>query len=143
MNVGESVNSKLLYHGSSMESWVGILSRGLLLPSPDHLHSISRSDPGMLGFGIYFSDNPFSRYFSPSPLLLFPSSFPSLLLPLPSSLLLSLPSSLLLSLPSFLLLSLPSSLLLSFLYFILFLPPPPSPLHSYFRLVFPFLKSSP
>src|SRR3990167_7286189 len=127
MNVGESVNSKLLYHGSSMESWVGILSRGLLLPSPDHLHSISRSDPGMLGFGIYFSDNPFSRYFSLSPLLLFPSSFPSLLL----------------SPPSFLLLSLPSSLLLSFLYFILFLPPPPSPLHSYFRLVFPFLKSSP
>src|SRR3990167_11385320 len=96
MNVGESVNSKLLYHGSSMESWVGILSRGLLLPSPDHLHSISRSDPGMLGFGIYFSDNPFSRYFSPSspllpssllllPSLLPPSSFLSLLSPFPFS----------------------------------------------------------
>lgn len=51
-------NQKLLFHGSKVENFVGILSRGLLLP---HIvvgeFGLERSDVGMLGCGIYFSDS--------------------------------------------------------------------------------------
>ncbi len=50
-------NNRLLFHGSKCKNIVGILSRGLLLPN--HLvneFSLTRSDTGMLGNGIYFSD---------------------------------------------------------------------------------------
>ncbi|KAL0963604.1 hypothetical protein UPYG_G00308500 [Umbra pygmaea] len=50
-------NVKPLLHSSSASSFVGILSRGLLLPrvAVEH-HGIERTDVGNLGGGIYFSD---------------------------------------------------------------------------------------
>nr|XP_046221824.1 protein mono-ADP-ribosyltransferase PARP4 isoform X3 [Oncorhynchus gorbuscha] len=50
-------NVKPLLHSSSPSSFVGILSRGLLLPrvGVEH-HGIERTDIGNLGCGIYFSD---------------------------------------------------------------------------------------
>ena len=51
-------NKQLLFHSSHVQNFVGILSRGLLLPKiiVDDFGG-SRSDPGMLGSGIYFSDS--------------------------------------------------------------------------------------
>ncbi|XP_061580075.1 protein mono-ADP-ribosyltransferase PARP4 isoform X2 [Cololabis saira] len=50
-------NIKPLLHSSSSKNFVGILSRGLLLPrvGVEH-HGIDRTDVGNLGSGIYFSD---------------------------------------------------------------------------------------
>lgn len=50
-------NKQLLFHSSQVQNFVGILSRGLLLPKivVDDFGG-SRSDPGMLGSGIYFTD---------------------------------------------------------------------------------------
>ncbi|XP_035988514.1 protein mono-ADP-ribosyltransferase PARP4 isoform X3 [Fundulus heteroclitus] len=50
-------NIKPLLHSSSPSNFVGILSRGLLLPrvGVEH-HGIERTDVGHLGSGIYFSD---------------------------------------------------------------------------------------
>ena len=50
-------NKQLLFHSSQVQNFVGILSRGLLLPKivVDDFGG-SRSDPGMLGGGIYFTD---------------------------------------------------------------------------------------
>ncbi|KAM6934605.1 protein mono-ADP-ribosyltransferase PARP4 [Xenentodon cancila] len=50
-------NIKPLLHSSSSKNFVGILSRGLLLPrvGVEH-HGIERTDVGNLGSGIYFSD---------------------------------------------------------------------------------------
>jgi poly [ADP-ribose] polymerase len=54
-------NIKLLFHGSRVENFVGILSRGLLLPkfhNSDGLEiELDRTDIGMLGAGVYFSDS--------------------------------------------------------------------------------------
>ncbi|XP_028847905.1 protein mono-ADP-ribosyltransferase PARP4 isoform X2 [Denticeps clupeoides] len=49
---------KPLLHSSSPKSFMGILSRGLLLPrvAVEH-HGIERTDVGYLGSGIYFSDS--------------------------------------------------------------------------------------
>ncbi|XP_031548614.1 protein mono-ADP-ribosyltransferase PARP4-like isoform X2 [Actinia tenebrosa] len=51
-------NKKLLYHASRVSNFVGILSRGLLLPKivVDDFGG-KRSDPGMLGSGIYFGSS--------------------------------------------------------------------------------------
>ncbi|XP_060944071.1 protein mono-ADP-ribosyltransferase PARP4 isoform X2 [Limanda limanda] len=50
-------NVQMLLHSSSPSNFVGILSRGLLLPHAgvEH-HGIERTDVGYLGSGIYFSD---------------------------------------------------------------------------------------
>ncbi|XP_029315004.1 protein mono-ADP-ribosyltransferase PARP4 isoform X2 [Cottoperca gobio] len=50
-------NIKPLLHSSSPSNFVGVLSRGLLLPRAgvEH-HGIERTDAGNLGSGIYFSD---------------------------------------------------------------------------------------
>ncbi|XP_047198567.1 protein mono-ADP-ribosyltransferase PARP4 isoform X2 [Hippoglossus stenolepis] len=50
-------NVQMLLHSSSPSNFVGILSRGLLLPHAgvEH-HGIERTDVGNLGSGIYFSD---------------------------------------------------------------------------------------
>ncbi|XP_053184264.1 protein mono-ADP-ribosyltransferase PARP4 [Scomber japonicus] len=50
-------NIKSLLHSSSPNNFVGILSRGLLLPrvGVEH-HGIERTDVGNLGSGIYFTD---------------------------------------------------------------------------------------
>lgn len=49
-------NNKLLFHGSSARNWIGILSRGLLLPKIVTKLGVSRTDAGWLGSGIYFGD---------------------------------------------------------------------------------------
>nr|XP_046259946.1 protein mono-ADP-ribosyltransferase PARP4 [Scatophagus argus] len=62
-------NIKLLLHSSRPSNFVGLLSRGLLLPrvGVEH-HGIERTDAGNLGSGIYFSDsvNTSLKYSRPS-----------------------------------------------------------------------------
>ncbi|CAN0561872.1 unnamed protein product [Rangifer tarandus platyrhynchus] len=50
-------NVRHLLHGSSVQSFVGILSRGLLLPKVVEDRGVKRTDIGNLGSGIYFSDS--------------------------------------------------------------------------------------
>uniref|UniRef100_A0A670HY83 Poly [ADP-ribose] polymerase n=1 Tax=Podarcis muralis TaxID=64176 RepID=A0A670HY83_PODMU len=51
-------NVQTLYHASSVHNFVGILSRGLLLPKiVVEEHGVERTDCGHLGSGIYFSDS--------------------------------------------------------------------------------------
>jgi len=50
-------NVKKLFHGSSTKNWVGILSRGLLLPKIVVSLGVHRTDAGWLGNGIYFGDS--------------------------------------------------------------------------------------
>ncbi len=50
-------NDKLLFHGSSVSNWVGILSRGILLPKAVVKLGVRRTDAGWLGCGIYFGDD--------------------------------------------------------------------------------------
>jgi poly [ADP-ribose] polymerase 2/3/4 len=52
-NIG---NHRLLFHGSRIQNWVGILSRGILLPKIVVSMGIHRTDAGWLGHGIYFGD---------------------------------------------------------------------------------------
>ncbi|CAB4197009.1 poly [ADP-ribose] polymerase [uncultured Caudovirales phage] len=49
-------NNKLLFHGSNAKNWVGILSRGILLPKTVVKLGVHRTDSGWLGHGIYFGD---------------------------------------------------------------------------------------
>ena len=49
-------NEKLLLHGSRIKNWVGILSRGQLMPKIVVSMGVNRTDPGWLGHGIYFGD---------------------------------------------------------------------------------------
>jgi poly [ADP-ribose] polymerase len=49
-------NKRLLFHGSAVKNWVGILSRGLLLPKIVVSLGVKRTDAGWLGNGIYFGD---------------------------------------------------------------------------------------
>ncbi|XP_069859243.1 protein mono-ADP-ribosyltransferase PARP4 [Dipodomys merriami] len=50
-------NVKPLLHGSPVQNFVGILSRGLLLPKVVEDHGVQRTDIGNLGSGIYFSNS--------------------------------------------------------------------------------------
>lgn len=52
-------NQRRLYHGSKINNYLGILSRGLLLPKyvVDELGNETRNDIGLLGQGLYFSDS--------------------------------------------------------------------------------------
>uniref|UniRef100_A0A8C8SAU3 Poly [ADP-ribose] polymerase n=1 Tax=Pelusios castaneus TaxID=367368 RepID=A0A8C8SAU3_9SAUR len=51
-------NVQSLFHASSVRNFVGILSRGLLLPKMVvEEHGMERTDIGYLGSGIYFSDS--------------------------------------------------------------------------------------
>jgi poly [ADP-ribose] polymerase 2/3/4 len=49
-------NEKLLFHGSRAKNWVGILSRGILLPKIVISLGVNRTDAGWLGNGIYFGN---------------------------------------------------------------------------------------
>lgn len=49
-------NERLLFHGSRVQNWVGILSRGILLPKIVVSMGVHRTDAGWLGNGIYFGD---------------------------------------------------------------------------------------
>ena len=55
-------NCRMMFHGSRVSNFVGILSRGLLLPkcvyNDEEINSeLLRTDIGHLGYGIYFSDD--------------------------------------------------------------------------------------
>ncbi|KAL7983330.1 hypothetical protein Chor_000206 [Crotalus horridus] len=50
-------NVQSLFHGSSVCNFVGILSRGLLLPKVAEEYALERTDFGYLGNGIYFSNS--------------------------------------------------------------------------------------
>lgn len=49
-------NHQLLFHGSRAKNWVGILSRGILLPKIVVTMGVNRTDAGWLGSGIYFGN---------------------------------------------------------------------------------------
>jgi poly [ADP-ribose] polymerase 2/3/4 len=49
-------NQRLLFHGSRIKNWMGILSRGLLMPKIAVSMGVTRTDAGWLGNGIYFGD---------------------------------------------------------------------------------------
>lgn len=50
-------NEQLMFHGSNIKNWVGILSRGILLPKIVVSMGVNRTDEGWLGSGIYFGSN--------------------------------------------------------------------------------------
>ena len=49
-------NEMMLFHGSRIKNWVGILSRGILMPKIVVSMGVNRTDAGWLGNGIYFGD---------------------------------------------------------------------------------------
>lgn len=49
-------NEHLLYHGSRVCNWMGLLSRGILMPDAITKLGVTRTDFGWLGAGIYFGD---------------------------------------------------------------------------------------
>lgn len=49
-------NVRMLLHGSRIKNWVGILSRGILMPKLVVASGGTRTDGGWLGNGIYFGD---------------------------------------------------------------------------------------
>lgn len=53
---GDVGNVRRLFHGSAVKNWVGILSRGLLLPKAVTALGVRRTDAGWLGHGLYFGD---------------------------------------------------------------------------------------
>lgn len=60
-------NDRLLLHGSRLQNWVGILSRGILMPKVVVNMGVSRTDEGWLGNGIYFGDASCTASFYASP----------------------------------------------------------------------------
>jgi poly [ADP-ribose] polymerase 2/3/4 len=60
-------NQRLLFHGSRIKNWVGILSRGILLPKIVVSLGVGRTDAGWLGNGIYFGDASCTSAFYTSP----------------------------------------------------------------------------
>jgi len=65
--VDDMKNQKMLFHGSSAKNWVGILSRGLLLPKTVVKLGVQRTDGGWLGHGIYFGNVSCTARFYASP----------------------------------------------------------------------------
>ena len=64
----ESVgNERLLFHGSRIKNWVGLLSRGILMPKVAVSMGVNRTDEGWLGNGIYFGDAACTSAFYTSP----------------------------------------------------------------------------
>lgn len=49
-------NTPLLFHGSRMHNWLGLLSKGLLLPKQVEATGVALTDGGWLGRGLYFGD---------------------------------------------------------------------------------------
>jgi poly [ADP-ribose] polymerase 2/3/4 len=60
-------NQRMLFHGSRIPNWVGILSRGILLPKIVVSMGVHRTDPGWLGHGIYFGDAACTSVFYTTP----------------------------------------------------------------------------
>ena len=63
----EIPNQRLLFHGSRIKNWAGILSRGLLMPKVAVQMGVHRTDEGWLGNGIYFGDAACSSAFYATP----------------------------------------------------------------------------
>ncbi len=53
---GKVGNERMLFHGSRIQNWVGLLTRGILLPKIVVSMGVNRTDAGWLGNGIYFGD---------------------------------------------------------------------------------------
>ncbi len=53
---GNLENERMLFHGSRTKNWVGILTRGIVLPKIAVSMGVTRTDAGWLGNGIYFGD---------------------------------------------------------------------------------------
>ena len=64
---GDLGNDRLLFHGSRIQNWVGILSRGILMPKIVVTMGVQRTDAGWLGSGIYFGDAACTSCFYTSP----------------------------------------------------------------------------
>jgi poly [ADP-ribose] polymerase len=60
-------NQRMMFHGSRIPNWVGILSRGILLPKIVVSMGVHRTDPGWLGHGIYFGDAACTSVFYTTP----------------------------------------------------------------------------
>jgi poly [ADP-ribose] polymerase len=60
-------NQRHLFHGSRIQNWVGILSRGILLPKIVVSMGVHRTDAGWLGHGIYFGDAACTSLFYTTP----------------------------------------------------------------------------
>ncbi len=60
-------NHQLLFHGSRGKNWVGILSRGILLPKVVVTLGVNRTDAGWLGSGIYFGNAACTSLYYTSP----------------------------------------------------------------------------
>jgi hypothetical protein len=60
-------NQRQLFHGSRIRNWVGILSRGIVLPKIAVSLGVNRTDAGWLGNGIYFGDAACTSVFYTSP----------------------------------------------------------------------------
>jgi poly [ADP-ribose] polymerase len=60
-------NQRQLFHGSRIKNWVGILSRGILMPKIVAAMGVTRTDAGWLGNGIYFGDASCTSAFYTSP----------------------------------------------------------------------------
>jgi poly [ADP-ribose] polymerase len=60
-------NDQLLFHGSRIQNWMGILSRGILMPKVVVSMGVNRTDAGWLGNGIYFGNTSCTSAFYASP----------------------------------------------------------------------------
>ena len=60
-------NQRMLFHGSRIKNWVGLLSRGILLPKIVVSMGVKRTDAGWLGNGIYFGDTACTASFYTTP----------------------------------------------------------------------------
>ncbi|RYE90551.1 MAG: WGR domain-containing protein [Myxococcales bacterium] len=61
------VNERQLFHGSRTRNWVGILTRGIVLPKIAVSLGVARTDAGWLGNGIYFGDTACTAAFYTTP----------------------------------------------------------------------------
>ena len=64
---GGMENEKLLFHGSRTKNWVGILTRGIVMPKIAVSMGVTRTDAGWLGNGIYFGDTSCTAAFYTTP----------------------------------------------------------------------------
>lgn len=63
-NIG---NVKNMFHGSRIKNWVGLLTRGVLMPKLVVAMGVNRTDGGWLGNGIYFGDSACTSIYYTSP----------------------------------------------------------------------------
>ena len=52
----DDANIQLLFHGSRMHNWLGLLAKGMLLPKQVQATGVTLTDAGWLGRGLYFGN---------------------------------------------------------------------------------------